>query len=70
MTVVLSRSFGEISGQPDRAEVEIRASWTPELGIDLGIQPHLLAWQTLLCTAAGLPPLPEGVIPLLGRMER
>lgn len=70
VTVVSSRSFGEISGQPDRAEVEIRASWTPELGIDLGVQPHLLAWQTLLCTAAGLPPLPEGVIPLLGRMER
>ena len=43
--------------------MEVRASWTP-LGNDLGA--HLLAWSDLLCTIAGLPPLPEGVIALPG----
>lgn len=70
VTAVSSRSFGELADADDRAEIEIRASWTPELGPELDIRPHLVAWQTLLCTAAGLPPLPEGVIPLLGRLER
>ena len=70
VTAVSSRSFGELAGEEDRAEIEIRASWTPDLGAELDIRPHLVAWQTLLCTAAGLPPLPEGVIPLLGRLER
>jgi hypothetical protein len=41
--------------------MEIRASWTPT-GPDLGI--HLQAWTELLCTIAGLPPLPEGVVAL------
>lgn len=70
VTAVSSRSFGELANEPDRAEIEIRASWTAELGDELDIRPHLAAWQTLLCTTAGLPPLPEGVIPLLGRLER
>lgn len=70
VTAVSSRGFGELVGEADRAEIEIRASWTPELGTDLDITPHLAAWQTLLCTTAGLPPLPEGVIPLTARLDR
>lgn len=69
VTAVSSRGFGELEGEADRAEVEIRASWTPELGAQAGITPHLAAWQTLLCTTAGLPPLPEGVIPLTARLD-
>ena len=45
-------------------EMEVRASWTP-LGGSLG--DHLEAWCNLLCTIAGLPPLPEGVIALPGQ---
>ncbi|MGB3954398.1 MAG: DUF3000 domain-containing protein [Brooklawnia sp.] len=69
VTAVSSRSFGELADEPDRAEVEIRASWTPEMA-DHDITPQLAAWQALLCTTAGLPPLPDGVIALTSRLER
>ena len=60
VTRVLSQSFGALAERPAEVEVEIRASWTPlgEVGAHLG------AWATLLCTAAGLPPTPEGVTAL------
>ncbi|MCB7138105.1 DUF3000 domain-containing protein [Cellulosimicrobium marinum] len=61
VTRVLSQSFGAIAGRADDVELEIRASWTPA-SADLG--PHLGAWAQLLCTAAGLPPLPDGVAAL------
>jgi hypothetical protein len=61
VTRVASESFGAMSDRPASAEIEIRASWTPE-GDELG--DHLMAWGDLLCTAAGLPPLPAGVVPL------
>lgn len=63
VTRVISQSFGALTERPGEAEVEIRASWTPPDG-EVGT--HLAAWGTLLCTAAGLPPLPEGVS-VLGR---
>lgn len=56
-----SESFGAIGFRPEATEVEVRASWTPT-GADLA--PHLLAWCDALCAAAGLPPVPSGVIPL------
>jgi hypothetical protein len=61
VTRVLSQSFGSLETHPDDVEVEIRASWTPA-GSDLG--PHIRAWGALLCTSAGMPPLPEGVTSL------
>jgi hypothetical protein len=61
VTRVSSESFGAMSDRPSSAEIEIRASWTPD-GDALG--DHLMAWGDLLCTAAGLPPLPAGVVPL------
>lgn len=64
VTAVSSRSFGTMEAEPPRAEVEIRASWTPLLEASDDIARHLLAWSDLLCTTAGLPPLPEGVVPI------
>ena len=51
------------------AQLEIRASWTPvgPTGQPLDLGPHAEAWGELLCTAAGLPPVPEGVSPLPSR---
>ncbi|WP_136520145.1 MULTISPECIES: DUF3000 domain-containing protein [Cellulomonas] len=61
VTRVLSQSFGALERRDEQTELEIRASWT---AWDEDLAPHLTAWTTLLCTAAGLPPLPEGVVPL------
>jgi len=68
VTSVSSVSFGGMAEDPARAEVEIRASWTPNLDTaGLGLTRHLLAWGDLLCTTAGLPPLPPGVVPMPSR---
>ncbi len=60
VTQVVSESFAALAERPDTVEVEVRASWTPQG--DVGA--HLEAWAALLCTAAGLPPLPDGVTAL------
>lgn len=62
VTAVSSRSFGSMEGDPDKAEVEIRASWTPQLTAGAGILAHVEAWQDLLCMVSGLPLLPDGVV--------
>lgn len=62
VTAVSGQSFGALADQPVRAEVEIRASWTPKLAKGAGLAAHLSAWDHLLCMLAGLPPLPEGVV--------
>lgn len=62
VTSVSSESFGGMSDEPPRAEVEVRASWTPQLTNGTGLTAHLEAWGDLLCTTAGLPPLPAGVV--------
>ncbi|SER61982.1 Protein of unknown function [Propionibacterium cyclohexanicum] len=67
VTVVSSRFFGDMNTEPDRAEVEIRTSWTPVLDATTDITAHLAAWQALICHVAGLPPLPEGISPLIPR---
>ena len=61
VTRVVSESFAGLADRQATVEMEVRASWTPLDG-DLGT--HLQAWADLLCTVAGLPPLPEGVVPL------
>ena len=33
----------------------------------LDLEPHVEAWGELLCTASGLPPVPDGVAPLPSR---
>ena len=67
VTSVTSESFGGMAEEAPRAEVEVRASWTPLLEDGAGLPPHLAAWAELLCTTAGLPPLPAGVVPMPSR---
>ncbi len=66
-TRVLSTGYGELAGQGDGAQIELRASWTP-LGHDMGL--HVGAWNDLVCMLAGLPPAIEGVSLLAARRER
>lgn len=63
VTSVRTEAFGGMADQATTGQIEIRASWTP-VG---DIKPHVEAWGDLLCTAAGLPPVPEGVATLPGR---
>ncbi len=67
VTSVASESFGGMAENDPRAEVEVRASWTPLLADGDGLGAHLAAWAELLCTTAGLPPLPAGVVPMPSR---
>ncbi len=64
VTRVLSQSFGALDERPELVELELRASWTAR---DEDLAPHLRAWGALLCTVAGLPPLPDGVVALGSR---
>lgn len=63
VTRVSSESFGSLADREASAELELRASWTVD-GDELG--GHLSLWTDLLCTIAGLPPLPDGVVALPG----
>ncbi|MHC6231201.1 DUF3000 domain-containing protein [Arthrobacter sp. MMS24-T111] len=60
-TRVLSESFGTLAGRPGSIDIELRASWTPDSS---DVQAHLEAWSDMVCTFAGLPPLPDGVTAL------
>lgn len=64
VTRVVSEGFGGLSDRGVSVEMEIRASWTPSRG---AVTEHLRAWADLLCTIAGIPPLPEGVVALPGQ---
>lgn len=66
VTRVSSESFGAIAVEAGSAQIEIRASWTP---VDDAFDDHLLAWCDLLCTTAGLPPVPPGVVTLARRRQ-
>jgi hypothetical protein len=68
VTRVASESFGTMAERTPEAEIEVRASWTPLLDEDpAAVGAHLAAWAELLCTTAGLPPVPPGVVPLPNR---
>ncbi|WP_309064311.1 DUF3000 domain-containing protein [Microbacterium sp.] len=56
-TKMLSKGFGGLSGEGDGAQIELRASWTPEGPI----RPHVEAWAELVGMLAGLPPGSENV---------
>jgi len=58
-TKVLATGFGELAGSTDSATLELRASWSPEPGGDLG--QHAAGWGDLLCLLAGLPPAGDAV---------
>jgi hypothetical protein len=57
-TKVLSTGFGDLAGSSDSAQLELRASWSPDGG-DLG--QHAAGWGDLLCLLAGLPPAGDAV---------
>ena len=63
VTTVSSESFGGMAAEPATAQIEIRASWTPQGDLT----PHAEAWGELLCTAAGLTPVPDGVATMPSR---
>ena len=63
-TRILSESYGSLAGRPDSIDIELRASWTPA---SEDVKAHLEAWSDMVCTFAGLPPLPEGVSALPNR---
>lgn len=63
VTASYGRGFGEME-DADRAEVELRASWTPTLDDRHPLTAHLAAWQDLIGQVAGEPPLPPGVTTL------
>ncbi|WP_349427515.1 DUF3000 domain-containing protein [Microbacterium sp. LWS13-1.2] len=60
-TKTLSKGFGALAAEGDGAQIELRASWSPEGAIAA----HVEAWAELVCMLAGLPPGSEG-IPMLG----
>lgn len=70
VTASYGRSFGQMSGEADRGEVEVRASWTPLLDERRSLVDHLLSWQDLLCLVAGEPPEVPGVTSLMERIRR
>ena len=63
VTKVSSESFGGMADEGGTAQLEIRASWSPTGDLT----PHVEAWGELLCTAVGLPPVPEGVATMPSR---
>lgn len=67
VTRAASEGFGGMAGEVATAEVEIRASWTPT---EPDLTEHLMAWGDALSTAAGLQPLPPGVVPMTGPQGR
>jgi len=62
-TKILSTGYGELADQGDGAQIELRASWTPD---DSDVSSHVEGWGELLCMLAGLPPA-EGVASLSAR---
>jgi hypothetical protein len=60
VTRTTSERFGALTDHPVACDVEIRASWSPSGDL----APHLVAFSEVLCLAAGLPPVPPGVVPM------
>lgn len=61
VTKTLSKGFGSLAAEGDGAQIELRASWSP----DSDLVTHMHAWAELVCMLAGLPPGSESAI-LLG----
>lgn len=66
VTASYGKAFGDMEGTQNRAEVELRSSWTPRLGAGDPLLGHLRAWQDLLGMVAGKPVLPQGVVQFPG----
>ncbi len=66
ITVVRSEGYGELAESGTSAQIEVRASWTPQS--EKGA--HIAAWADLLAYLAGLPPVEEDVVSLSNRRGR
>lgn len=62
-TTILSTGHGSLVGQPQHAELEIRASWSLDGG---SLQPHLIGWAEMVALLSGLPPIEENVRSIKG----
>lgn len=62
-TKTLSKGFGTLAAEGDGAQIELRASWSP----DGELTGHIQAWAELVCMLAGLPPGSEGIAVLGAR---
>lgn len=62
-TKTISKGFGTLASEGDGAQIELRASWSPEGPMT----PHVEAWAELVCMLAGLPPGSEGIAMLGSR---
>lgn len=58
LTRSFSQGFGTLEHHDEHVRIELRASWTPQ-GPEARL--HLQAWAEMVCTYAGLPPLPDDV---------
>ena len=69
VTRVATENFGGMADEEGSAQLELRASWSPEEAEDgsLDMAAHVEAWGELLCTTVGLPPVPEGVTAMPSR---
>ncbi|WP_424935803.1 MULTISPECIES: DUF3000 domain-containing protein [Bacteria] len=56
-TKTLSKGFGGLAAEGDGAQIELRASWSP----DGPLAPHAEAWAELVGMLAGLPPGSEDI---------
>lgn len=66
VTRMISEGFAGLADRETTVDLEVRASWTP-ITDDYGA--HLQAWCEALCTIAGMPPVPDGVVALPGRFR-
>ena len=67
VTRVATESFGGMADDGTGAQIEVRASWTPELDDVADAAAHVRAWADLLCMSAGLQPVPDGVAAIPSR---
>ncbi len=56
-TKTISKGFGTLAAEGDGAQIELRASWSPQGPL----ASHIEAWAELVCMLAGLPPGSEGI---------
>lgn len=60
-STIISTGLGDMRLQEKGAEMEMRASWSPDSG---EIRDHLEAWAEFVCMLAGFPPASDGVATL------
>lgn len=71
VTKVTTENFGGMAEDGATAQLELRASWTPVIDDERAgvpdVRAHIEAWGDLMCQAAGLEPVPEGVASIPSR---